>query len=100
LVNYEREIVKINMALSKVPELLRFARANAAVLRDYYKLDMDDEMRSAIEKLIGAMGEFEGSVVAYSTRAVRKKDELARQKMDEFRARVLNNIRNKGVKNG
>jgi len=45
LVNYEREIVKINMALSKVPELLRFARANAAVLRDYYKLDMDDEVR-------------------------------------------------------
>jgi len=100
LVNYEREIVKINMALSKVPELLRFARANAAVLRDYYKLDMDDEVRSAIEKLIGAMGEFEGNIISYSTRAVKKKDELAKQKMDEFRARVLNNIRNKGVKNG
>ena len=98
--NYEREIVKINMALSKVPELLRFARANAAVLRDYYKLDMDDEVRSAIEKLIGAMGEFEGNIISYSTRAVKKKDELAKQKMDEFRARVLNNIRNKGVKNG
>jgi len=88
------------MALSKVPELLRFARANAAVLRDYYKLDMDDEVRSAIEKLIGAMGEFEGNIISYSTRAVKKKDELAKQKMDEFRARVLNNIRNKGVKNG
>jgi len=100
LVNYEREIVKINMALSKVPELLRFARANAAVLRDYYKLDMDDEVRSAIEKLIGAIGEFEGNIISYSTRAVKKKDELAKQKMDEFRARVLNNIRNKGVKNG
>ena len=100
MVNYEREIVKINMALSKVPELLRFARANAAVLRDYYKLDMDDEMRSAIEKLIGAMGEFEGNIISYSTRAVKKKDELAKQKMDEFRARVLNNIKNKGVKNG
>lgn len=100
MVNYEREIVKINMALSKVPELLRFARANAAVLRDYYKLDMDDEVRSAIEKLIGAMGEFEGNIISYSTRAVKKKDELAKQKMDEFRARVLNNIRNKGVKNG
>jgi hypothetical protein len=99
-VNYEREIVKINMALSKVPELLRFARANAAVLRDYYKLDMDDELRSAIEKLIGAMGEFEGNIVAYSTRAVKKKDDLAKQKMDEFRARVLNNIKNRGVKNG
>jgi hypothetical protein len=99
-VNYEREIVKINMALSKVPELLRFARANAAVLRDYYKLDMDDEVRSAIEKLIGAIGEFEGNIISYSTRAVKKKDELAKQKMDEFRARVLNNIRNKGVKNG
>jgi len=99
-VNYEREIVKINMALSKVPELLRFARANAAVLRDYYKLDMDDEVRSAVEKLIGAMGEFEGNIISYSTRAVKKKDELAKQKMDEFRARVLNNIRNKGVKNG
>jgi len=100
LVNYEREIVKINMALSKVPELLRFARANAAVLRDYYKLDMDDEVRSAVEKLIGAMGEFEGNIISYSTRAVKKKDELAKQKMDEFRARVLNNIKNKGVKNG
>lgn len=100
MVNYEREIVKINMALSKVPELLRFARANAAVLRDYYKLDMDDEVRSAVEKLIGAMGEFEGNIISYSTRAVKKKDELAKQKMDEFRARVLNNIRNKGVKNG
>ena len=100
MVNYEREIVKINMALSKVPELLRFARANAAVLRDYYKLDMDDEVRSAIEKLIGAMGEFEGNIISYSTRAVKKKDELAKQKMDEFRARVLNNIKNKGVKNG
>ena len=100
MVNYEREIVKINMALSKVPELLRFARANAAVLRDYYKLDMDDEVRSAIEKLIGAIGEFEGNIISYSTRAVKKKDELAKQKMDEFRARVLNNIRNKGVKNG
>jgi hypothetical protein len=88
------------MALSKVPELLRFARANAAVLRDYYKLDMDDEVRSAIEKLIGAMGEFEGNIISYSTHAVKKKDELAKQKMDEFRARVLNNIRNKGVKNG
>jgi len=99
-VNYEREIVKINMALSKVPELLRFARANAAVLRDYYKLDMDDEVRSAVEKLIGAIGEFEGNIISYSTRAVKKKDELAKQKMDEFRARVLNNIRNKGVKNG
>jgi hypothetical protein len=99
-VNYEREIVKINMALSKVPELLRFARANAAVLRDYYKLDMDDEVRSAVEKLIGAMGEFEGNIISYSTRAVKKKDELAKQKMDEFRARVLNNIKNKGVKNG
>ena len=100
MVNYEREIVKINMALSKVPELLRFARANAAVLRDYYKLDMDDEVRSAIEQLIGAIGEFEGNIISYSTRAVKKKDELAKQKMDEFRARVLNNIRNKGVKNG
>lgn len=100
MVNYEREIVKINMALSKVPELLRFARANAAVLRDYYKLDMDDEVRSAVEKLIGAMGEFEGNIISYSTRAVKKKDELAKQKMDEFRARVLNNIKNKGVKNG
>jgi len=46
------------------------------------------------------MGEFEGNIISYSTRAVKKKDELAKQKMDEFRARVLNNIKNKGVKNG